>query len=528
MTTDHTRPIHEIAERLHIPLDALLPFGKDIAKIDINKLSSLSCSHKGRLILVTAMTPTKAGEGKTTISIGLADALTSTEPRTVVCLREPSLGPYFGRKGGGTGGGASRLVPENEINLHFTGDMHAIGAAHNLLAAMLDNHLFHDNALDMDPARILWPRVLDINDRALRSIRLSPSGNQDANSHTGSFDITPASEIMAALCLAKNADDLKTRLERLIVAKNKTGGFVNAHDLLATGAMMRLLRNALLPNLVQTAKGTPAFVHGGAFANIAHGTSSLIALDVALAHARLVVTEAGFGADLGAEKFMNIAVRNGAPPPDLAVIVASCRALAYQGKGNIEAGLINLERHLAILSRFGVPALVALNRFADDEPDDIAFLTDWARTKDVAMAVCDPFDHNGAGCADLAQACLARMNEEQTNFRTLYADDAPLEAKMETVAREIYGAGGIDMTPETIADIADLAARGFGGLPICMAKTPRSLTADAKIHGAPTGHVLPIRSIRLAAGAGFIVALTGNVMTMPGLPANPAAESMMC
>ncbi|MCL6609227.1 MAG: formate--tetrahydrofolate ligase [Geminicoccaceae bacterium] len=536
------RPIGEVAAELGIPADLLVPYGRHVAKVDLAGIASLGARPRGRLVLVTALTPTPAGEGKTTTTIGLGDALRRLGARTAICLREPSLGPCFGVKGGATGGGRAQVVPMERINLHFTGDFHAVGAAHNLLAAIVDNHLHWGNELGLDPRRILWRRVLDMNDRALRSIVVGLGGPAHGVPREAGFEITPASEVMAILCLARDAADLEARLGRVVVGLDRGGRPVTAADLEAAGAMAALLADALAPNLVQTLEGTPAFVHGGPFANIAHGCNSAIATRTALATAEWVVTEAGFGADLGAEKFCDIKCRIAGLVPDAAVLVATVRALRHHGgvaketltRPDPEAvarGLANLERHARNLHKLGLSVIVALNRFAGDSEEELALVERFCRDRLGIEAVrCSHFAEGGAGALDLARQVRALVEaagvEGGSTFRPLYPDKVPLWEKVRTVATEIYGAADIAADRVVQDRFAELEAQGFGHLPVCIAKTPYSFSADPSQRGAPSGHVLPIREVRLAAGAGFVVPICGEITTMPGLPRRPAAASI--
>ncbi len=534
------RPIAEVAAELGVPEDALEPYGRAVAKLDLGWIAGLDRERRGRLVLVTAITPTPAGEGKTTTTIGLGDALRRLGRKVAICLREPSLGPCFGRKGGATGGGRAQVAPMERINLHFTGDVHAVGAAHNLLAALVDNHLHWGLAPELDPRRVLWRRVVDVNDRALRHLVLGLGGPGEGVPRESGFDITPASEVMAILCLARDRADLQARLGRIVVGHDCRGGLVRAADLEAAGAMAVLLHEALAPNLVQTLEGTPALVHGGPFANIAHGCNSLMATETALARAEIVVTEAGFGADLGAEKFCHIKCRAGGLVPDAAVLVATVRALRHHGgtpadalarpdPAAVERGLANLERHAAILRRFGLPTVVALNRFAGDTAEELALVEAFCRDRlGVPAVVCTHWADGGAGALDLARAVIETLERPRggQRFRFLFDEGTPLRARIETIARELYGAGAVVFERAAEAALADLATAGFAELPVCMAKTPASFTADPHRRGAPSGFTLPVRELRLAAGAGFVVALCGEIVTMPGLPRRPAAASI--
>jgi len=527
------RPITEIAATLNIPPDALIPYGLHKAKLAAPFLESLAGKPNGRLILVTAVSPTPAGEGKTTTTIGLGDALRRIGERAAICLREPSLGPCFGQKGGATGGGHAQVAPMDEINLHFTGDFHAIGAAHNLLAAMIDNHLYWGNALDIDPRRILFRRALDMNDRSLRQIVTSLGGN-GAPAETG-FDITVASEVMAIFCLAEDLADLQARLGRIIVARRRDGSAVTCEDLGAAGAMTALLKDAFAPNLVQTLEGSPALIHGGPFANIAHGCNSVIATRAALRMADYVVTEAGFGADLGAEKFFDIKCRQAGFSPAAVVIVATIRSLKMNGgaaKADLERedmpallrGCENLGRHLENIARFGVPAVVALNHFVHDTPAEIETVRDYAAGKGSEAILCRHWADGAAGAEALARRIVRIAQSGAAHFALLYADDLPLMEKIEVVATRIYRAEAVTVEAAVKARLARWGKEGFGALPVCMAKTQYSFTTDPGRLGAPLGHTVHVRDVRLAAGAGFIVALCGEILTMPGLPRHPAAE----
>ncbi len=528
-------PIAEVAAKAGIAAEAVFPYGRHLAKIDLDYLQSLEGRPDGKLILVTAVSPTPPGEGKTTTTIGLGDALNRIGRSTVIALREPSLGPVFGRKGGATGGGQAQAAPMEAINLHFTGDFHAITAAHNLLSAMLDNHLHWGNALDIDTHAIVWRRVMDVNERALRRIVIGlGDGEHGALRETG-FDITVASEVMAVLCLASDLDDLRARLARIVVARSRDGTPITADDLQAAGAMAALLRQAIQPNLVQTLEGNPILMHGGPFANIAHGCNSVIATRAALKLGDYVVTEAGFGADLGAEKFFDIKCRIAGLRPAGAVIVATLRAIKYQGGaaaksvGRADAaalsrGLASLGRHIENVLGFGVPAVVAINHFDGDTDAETAAVGDYCREAfGVEAIVCRHWAEGGAGAEALARAVIA-LAERPSTFSPIYPLDLPLKAKIEAVARAIYRAKGISLTPRAEKALARFEKEGRGALPICIAKTPYSFTADEKILGAPTDHILPVREVRLSAGAGFVVAICGDVMTMPGLPRVPSAN----
>lgn len=528
------QPIGAIAARAGIPEAAVEPYGRLKAKILPEMLPP---AGRGRLILVTAINPTPAGEGKTTMSVGLADALNLTGRRTMLCLREPSLGPCFGQKGGATGGGHAQIGPMDDINLHFTGDFHAVTAAHNLLAAMIDNHVHWGNALGIDVRRISWRRVLDMNDRALRQTVQGLGGPGSGFPRESGFDISVASEVMAILCLAENAADLHDRLGRIVIGQTRERQPVTARDLKADGAMAVLLKDALRPNLVQTLAGNPALVHGGPFANIAHGCNSVIATRTALGLADYVVTEAGFGADLGAEKFFDIKCRQAGLVPDVAVLVATVRALKMNGgvaraelaREDVDAvarGAANLVRHIENLRLFGVPVVVALNHFHGDSDAEIAAVRAAAAGAGADMHLCRHWAEGGAGATALADAVAALAEGGSAQFAPLYPDDLPLIDKIETVARRIYRAERVEAGPAIRSQLAAWEAAGHGRLPVCIAKTQYSFSADPALLGAPEGHVLPVREVRLAAGAGFVVAICGDIMTMPGLPRQPAAEAI--
>jgi formate--tetrahydrofolate ligase len=534
-------PIAAIAARAGIPESALHQYGAHIAKVDPGFLAQSEATLKpaGRqpkLILVTAINPTPAGEGKTTTSIGLGDALRRLGQNCVIALREPSLGPCFGTKGGATGGGYAQIVPRERINLHFTGDFHAITSAHNLLAAMLDNHIFWDNELGIDTRRVSWRRVLDMNDRALRFAISGLGGPANGNPRESGFDITAASEIMAIFCLSRDLKELQQRLARIVVAQCFDKTPVAAAALEAVGAMAVLLQDALMPNLVQTLEGTPAFVHGGPFGNIAHGCNSVVATNAALGLADYVVTEAGFGADLGAEKFFNIKCRQAGLAPDAAVIVATVRALKWQGgatKANLgredlaalRKGLANLGRHVANVKKFGLPVVVAVNHFLGDTEAEEALIANVCRDEFATEAVsCRHWAAGGKGAEALAEKLVALTEPETKEFRLLYPDSMSLTDKMRTIAQDIYGAADIALDTKAKRQIADIEAMGFGTLPVCVAKTQYSFSADASLLGAPSGHIVPVREVRLSAGAGFVVMICGDITTMPGLSRNPAAK----
>jgi len=533
-------PITEIGAKLGIPAESLIPYGWEMAKVAADFVAGLEGRPDGKLILVTAISPTPAGEGKTTTSVGLGDALGRLGKRTAICLREPSLGPCFGMKGGAAGGGYAQVVPMERINLHFTGDFHAITSAHNLLAAMIDNHVHWGNELGLDRRRITWRRAMDMNDRALRSIINSLGGAANGYPREDGFDITVASEVMAVFCLARDLKDLEERLGQIIIGYRRDKTPVRAADLKAPGAMTVLLREALLPNLVQTLEGTPAFVHGGPFANIAHGCNSVSATQTALKLADYVVTEAGFGADLGAEKFFNIKCRKAGLDPAAAVVVATMRALKMHGGvaremldqedlGAVKRGLANLQRHVGNVGKFGVPAIVAINAFPTDTDAEHELVRQACReTLGVEAIVCRHWAEGSAGTVELAAAVAEIADRPRRRdgdgFRVLYPDNLPLWDKVHAVATEIYGASDIIADKKIRDRFRELQASGFGHFPVCIAKTQYSFSTDPDLRGAPSGHVVPIREVRLAAGAGFIVVICGDIMTMPGLPKSPAAE----
>ncbi len=524
------RPIIPLAEsRLGIGPHLLTPYGHHKAKLSVPETGTAS-TRDGKLVLVTAISPTAAGEGKTTTSIGLTDALNLLGVRATACLREPSLGPCFGMKGGATGGGRARVVPETDINLHFNGDMHAVSTANNLLAAVVDSHLYWKNPLDIDPETISWRRVMDLNDRALREVEL----NLGRGAHrAGGFDITAASEVMAVLCLASDREDLQRRLGRIVVARNRAGNPVTARDLGVDGAMAAVLTDALQPNIVQTLEGNLAFIHGGPFANIAHGCNSVIATRTALALSDVVVTEAGFGADLGAEKFLDIKCRQSGLRPDAVVLVCTVRALKLHGGTEqrnldepdvaaVRAGAPNLARHIANLTGFGLKPVIAINRFDTDTDEEIAAIQAIANHYAVEAAVATHWADGGAGATGLARAVMDRLDERPT-IKLLYPDEMPLRDKIEAIATGFYGASGTSISPDASRQLDAFESLGYGHLPVCIAKTQYSFSADPKAMGAPQGHVLPVREARLAAGAGFVVVICGDIMTMPGLPRRPAA-----
>jgi formate--tetrahydrofolate ligase len=531
------RPIFEIAAKLNIPADDIIPFGNDKAKIGYDFLSSLGDKEDGKLILVTAISPTPAGEGKTTTTVGLGDGLNAIGKNAVICLREPSLGPCFGMKGGAAGGGYAQVVPMTDINLHFTGDFHAIGAAHNLLSAMIDNHMHWENQLNIDPRRVTWRRVVDMNDRALRTITSGLGGYHNGVVREAGFDITVASEIMAIFCLATDLEDLRQRIGNITIGHTRDQKPVKAGDLQAEGAMTALLRDALQPNLVQTLENNPALMHGGPFANIAHGCNSVIATKTALKLADYVVTEAGFGADLGAEKFLDIKCRKAGLHPDAIVLVATTKALKMHGgvakshlKGeNVEAivkGCENLGRHIRNLGQFGVPVTVAINHYITDTDAEHQAIMDYCAEFNVTCTVSSHWEHGGKGAVPLAEAVVDLIGGQKSQFRPLYKDDLPLWEKARRIARSIYGADDIIADKKVRNQFEQFEKDGYGHYPICMAKTQYSFSTDPQLLGAPTGHDVPIREIRLATGAEFLVVVCGSIMTMPGLPRAPAAEQI--
>ena len=529
------RPIADVAAEVGLGPDEILPYGRHKAKISAEAIAGRK--PKGRLVLVTGINPTPAGEGKSTVTVGVSQALRRLGKKVVVCIREPSLGPVFGVKGGAAGGGYAQVVPMDEINLHFTGDFHAITSAHNLLSAMLDNHLHHGNALGIDPRRITWPRTLDMNDRALRSMVISLGGINAGPVREERFVIVPGSEIMAILALATDLSDLEARLGRIIVGLTRDRKPVTAAELKASGAMTLLLKDAILPNLVQTLEGGPALVHCGPFGNIAHGCNSIVATKLGLALGEIVLTEAGFGADLGAEKFFDIKARFGGLKPEAAIIVATVRALKMNGgvkkdalgKEDVAAlkrGLVNLEAHVGNVGKFGVPVVVALNRFTSDTDEELKTVLDAAKGWGARAALSEVWAKGGEGGEAVAREVLALLDEGKAAFKPLYDVTRPIKEKIETIAREIYGAGGVDYAPAAEKNIAQCEAMGLGQTPICIAKTQYSFTDDPTKLGRPTGFRLTIRDVYPSAGAGFVVALAGDIMTMPGLPKVPAAESI--
>ena len=531
------RPISEIAEAAGIPADALEPYGRFKAKISLDFIRTLQDKPDGALVLVTGISPTAAGEGKTTTTIGLGDALNRLGRRTMICLREPSLGPCFGVKGGATGGGRAQVAPMDEINLHFTGDFHAITAANNLLAAVLDNHLYWGNALGIDPRRITWRRTLDMNDRALRNIVNGLGGAVNGSPREDKFDITVASEAMAVFCLARDLADLQERLGRIQVASRRDGSAVTARDLQADGAMAALLRDAFAPNLVQTLEGSPALIHGGPFANIAHGCNSVMATRLGLKLADIVVTEAGFGADLGGEKFLDIKCPSAGLTPSCAVVVATLRALKMHGgvmkadlaqedAGAVARGIVNLVRHVENLKKFGVPVVVALNSFASDTSAEFDIVHGAMGARGVQTILCTHWNDGAVGAEALGRAVVGCIESGTARYTTLYQPSLGLADKIRTVAQQIYRAADIQLPAPVARRLAAFEAAGFGSMPVCIAKTQYSFSADPTSMGAPDGHILPVREVRLSAGAGFVVAVCGDVMTMPGLPRNPASNTI--
>lgn len=538
--TDVMRPIEEVAAEAGLLPEEVEPYGRYMAKVNLSALKRLAHRPYGKLIYTTAITATPAGEGKTTMAIGLTQALGRLGKKAAVALREPSMGPVFGIKGGATGGGRARIVPEAEINLHFTGDIHAVGAAHNLLAALIDNHIHHGNELGIDPRTVLWPRVLDVNDRQLRHVVVGLGGSAHGVPRETRFDITVASEVMAILCLADGMDDLKNRLGRIYIGRTFGGRPVFAKDLGAAGAMAAVLAQALKPNLVQTLEGQPAFVHGGPFANIAHGNNSVLATKLALKTADYVVTEGGFAADLGAEKFFDIVHGYSGLVPDVAVLVASVRALRMHGGAPrqrmaepdvdaVRAGLPNLEHHVRLIRHFGLPVVVAVNRFDGDSEEELETVAAFCDQLGVPHAVAAVVQEGGAGGEALAQTVLEVLERAEAagaagpSFRPAYDWNLPIEEKLEILARDVYGADGVVFTPEARRDIKACQALGVDGLPVCVAKTQHSVSDQPHLKGAPKGWKLTVRAVRPNVGAGFLVCLAGDVMTMPGLPKRPAA-----
>ena len=532
----NVQPIQEIGQKLGIPTNALVPFGHTKAKLGSEYLKSLRPGSNGKLILVTAISPTPAGEGKTTTSVGLGDGLNRIGKKAAICLREPSLGPCFGMKGGAAGGGYAQVVPMEDINLHFTGDFHAIGAAHNLLAALVDNHIYWSNELKLDSRRVSWRRVVDMNDRALREITVSLGGVANGFPREGGFDITVASEIMAIFCLAEDLDDLQRRLGNIIVGYTRERKPVHARDVNAPGSMTALLKDAFMPNLVQTLENNPALIHGGPFANIAHGCNSVVATKTALKLADYVVTEAGFGADLGAEKFFDIKCRKAGLAPDAVVLVATARALKMHGGvaksdlnsenvAAVKGGLENLGRHLRNIAQYGVPVAVAINRFTADTDAELAAIEKFCSDFGVKVFGCTHWSDGGAGTEALAAHVADLADSGRSQFRTLYDDNMSLWEKTRCVARTLYGADDIIADKKVRAQF-DEYNKDYGHFPVCMAKTQYSFSTDPTLLGAPTGHMVPVREVRLSAGAEFLVVICGEIMTMPGLPRVPAANSI--
>jgi len=531
------KPIVEVASKIGIPQDSVLNYGHYKAKISLDFVKSLEQKPDGKLILVTAMTPTPAGEGKTTTTVGLGDGLNAIGKKTIVCLREPSLGPCFGMKGGAAGGGYSQVVPMEDINLHFTGDFHAVGAAHNLLSAIIDNHIYWGNELGIDVRRITWKRVLDMNDRSLREIVSSLGGPGNGYPRETGFDITVASEVMAILCLATDLKDLERRLANIIIGYTREKKAISARDLNAHGAMTVLLKDALMPNLVQTLENNPAFIHGGPFANIAHGCNTVLATKTALKLGEFVVTEAGFGADLGAEKFFNIKCRKANLTPSVSVIVATLKALKMHGGVSkedlnrenltaVEAGLVNLGRHIKNVGQFGVPAVVAVNHFTTDTDAEFKLVKEYCSNLGVEAILCTHWENGSKGISELAHKVVELSDSGTQRFKHLYEDSIPLWEKVDTIAKSIYGASEIVADKVVREHFKSFEKAGYGAFPICMAKTQYSFSTDPNLKGAPSGHVVQVKEIRLSAGAEFIVVVTGDIMTMPGLPERPSANSI--
>ena len=531
------RPILEIGEKLGIGADDLLPYGHDKAKVSQAFINGIEARKSGKLILVTAINPTPAGEGKTTTTVGLGDGLNAIGKKAMICIREASLGPNFGMKGGAAGGGYAQIVPMEEMNLHFTGDFHAITSAHSLLSAMIDNHIYWGNALEIDIRRVVWRRVVDMNDRALRQITASLGGVSNGFPSEAGFDITVASEVMACLCLASDLKDLEKRLGDMIVAYTRDRKPIYARDIKADGAMTVLLKDAMQPNLVQTLENNPAFVHGGPFANIAHGCNSVIATTTALKLADYVVTEAGFGADLGAEKFMNIKCRKAGIAPDCVVLVATVRAmkmnggiakadLAVENVDAVKAGCANLGRHIGNVKSFGVPVVVAINHFTGDSDAEVQAVSDYVASQGSEAIVSKHWADGSKGSEALARRVAEIADARVANFAPLYPDEMPLFQKMETIAKRIYHADEVLADKKIRDQLKAWEEQGYGHLPVCMAKTQYSFSTDPNLRGAPTGHSVPVREVRLSAGAGFVVAVCGDIMTMPGLPRVPSAENI--
>ena len=533
------KPISEILEGLDVPdtPEAFSPMGRHIAKINLEYIESLNKNKDGKLVLVSAITPTPAGEGKTTTSVGLSDGLNKLGKKSIVCLREPSLGPSFGMKGGAAGGGYAQVVPMEQINLHFTGDFHAITSAHNLLSALIDNHIYWGNKLNIDVRRVVWKRVMDMNDRSLRSIVVDLGGVANGYPRQDGFDITVASEIMAIFCLAKDLKDLEERIGNITIAYTRDKKAIYAKDLNAQGPMTVLLKDAIRPNITQTLENNPAVIHGGPFANIAHGCNSVIATKASLKLSDYVVTEAGFGADLGAEKFLNIKCRKSNLKPDCVVLVATIRALKMHGdvskedlkNENVNAlkiGLVNLERHINNIRKFGLPVTVAINHFVTDSRAEVDAVLDFCKTQGVKASMCTHWSDGGDGATELAQNVIDICEESKNTFKFLYEDDLTLFKKIEKIAQEIYHASEVVADTKVRQQLKDFETKGFGKLPVCIAKTQYSFSTDPNLKGAPTGHVLPVREVRLSSGAEFIVVVCGDIMTMPGLPSVPAANSI--
>jgi len=533
------KPISEILEGLDVPdtPEAFSPMGRHIAKINLEYIESLNKNKDGKLVLVSAITPTPAGEGKTTTSVGLSDGLNKLGKKSIVCLREPSLGPSFGMKGGAAGGGYAQVVPMEQINLHFTGDFHAITSAHNLLSALIDNHIYWGNKLNIDVRRVVWKRVMDMNDRSLRSIVVDLGGVANGYPRQDGFDITVASEIMAIFCLAKDLKDLEERIGNITIAYTRDKKAIYAKDLNAQGPMTVLLKDAIRPNITQTLENNPAVIHGGPFANIAHGCNSVIATKASLKLSDYVVTEAGFGADLGAEKFLDIKCRKSNLKPDCVVLVATIRALKMHGdvskedlkNENVNAlkiGLVNLERHINNIRKFGLPVTVAINHFVTDSRAEVDAVLDFCKTQGVKASMCTHWSDGGDGATELAQNVIDICEESKNTFKFLYEDDLTLFKKIEKIAQEIYHASEVVADTKVRQQLKDFETKGFGKLPVCIAKTQYSFSTDPNLKGAPTGHVLPIREVRLSSGAEFIVVVCGDIMTMPGLPSVPAANSI--
>ena len=533
------KPISEILKGLDVPdtPEAFSPMGRHIAKINLEYIESLNKNKDGKLVLVSAITPTPAGEGKTTTSVGLSDGLNKLGKKSIVCLREPSLGPSFGMKGGAAGGGYAQVVPMEQINLHFTGDFHAITSAHNLLSALIDNHIYWGNKLNIDVRRVVWKRVMDMNDRSLRSIVVDLGGVANGYPRQDGFDITVASEIMAIFCLAKDLKDLEERIGNITIAYTRDKKAIYAKDLKAEGPMTVLLKDAIRPNITQTLENNPAIIHGGPFANIAHGCNSVIATKASLKLSDYVVTEAGFGADLGAEKFLDIKCRKSNLKPDCVVLVATIRALKMHGdvskedlknenENALKIGLVNLERHINNIRKFGLPVTVAINHFVTDSNAEVDAVLSFCTTQGVKASMCTHWSDGGDGATELAQNVIDICEDNKNTFKFLYEDDLTLFKKIEKIAQEIYHASEVVADTKVRQQLKDFETKGFGKLPVCIAKTQYSFSTDPNLKGAPTGHVLPIREVRLSSGAEFIVVVCGDIMTMPGLPSVPAANSI--